>query len=157
MTLVAASQQVHLSLHQRATCPTLFSELSGWSVLGITVTGTSALGMIWTTSTTTSDILLLDLRDLVVHFVQQCAINRILWSINTDLLHDLRNIRSTYCGEPAQRLPQSQLWFLDKLLEMQYNRICSVAEVVSEASELSAPASHRLDAVTEDALMCAIN
>ena len=39
MILVAASQQMHLSLNQRTTLvePPLFSELSGWSVLGITV------------------------------------------------------------------------------------------------------------------------
>ena len=31
-------------------------------------------------------------------------------------------MKNILCGEPAQRLPQSQLWIFDKLLEMQYNR-----------------------------------
>ena len=73
MTLVVASQQVHLSLNQRTTLvePPLFSELSGWSVLGITVPlGTSALQMIWTTSGSEGLG--------CTQFVQQCAINRAL-------------------------------------------------------------------------------
>ena len=48
--------------------PPLFSELSGWSVLGITVPlAHRLLGVIYNTSTTTFHNPLLDLRDLVVH------------------------------------------------------------------------------------------
>ena len=119
MTLVAALQQVRLSLNRGTALvePPLSSELSGLSVPGInhSTAGTSALGMIWTTSTTTFHNPLLDLRDLVVHNL-----------FNSDLLHDLRNIFCRHTvpprGEPALRLPQSQLWIFEKLLEMHYNR-----------------------------------
>ena len=61
---------------------------------------------------------------------QQCAINRALVIDPTISpfysMHDLKYILCRHTvhprGEPAQRLPQSQLWIFDKLLDMQYNR-----------------------------------
>ena len=79
-------------------------------------TGTSALGMIWTTSITTAP----RSEGLgCTQFVQRCAINRIPVIESTDLLHDLRNILCRHTahprGERAQRLPQSQLCTFDKI------------------------------------------
>ena len=138
MTLVVAPQQVLLSLNQRTRLVEfpLFSELSGWSVLGITIP-TSALGMIWTTSTTTFHYPLLDLRDLVVHNLfnsahesRSCDRSRNF----ADLLHDdLRNILCRHPVHPRGNLHndfRNQLWISTMSA---LPRSVHVAEVVSEA------------------------
>ena len=90
--------------------------------------GTSALGMIWTTSTTTFHTPLLDLRNPVVpNWFNNAPLIALLGRSHnfTDLLHDLNILRRHTVhprGEPAQRLPQLQLWIVNKLFEMQYNR-----------------------------------
>ena len=79
----------------------------------------------------------------------------------TDLLHDLRNILRRHTVHP-RGVPASAIKTVDfrqaarNALRSAHPRSVHVAEVVSEAlvSEVSAPASHRLDAVTEDHHSC---
>ena len=159
MTLVAASQQVRLPLNRGTTLlkPPLFSELSGWSVLGITVQLAHRL---------------LDDLDHFYHNLSQSAPGSEGQSDScdrshnfTDLLHDLRNILCRHTGHPRGNPHNgfrnhscgfSTSCSARNAVQSALPRSVHVAEVVSETlvSELSVSASHRPDAATEDHHSC---
>ena len=119
-TSITKSKELHLRN------PPLSSELSGWSVLGITVPlAHQLLGIIWTTSTTTFHNPLPDLRDLVVHKLFTSApLIALLCTCFRNCLH----LRLTIWTQPPKII----------ILAL----MCPINEILSRLVDIESPQTH---------------